>query len=252
LSRQLLPGLLARRRPFHLGNHIHVKEKAMQTHHLRSRILVAAVIGLVALGGISVANAADGDQQYTGCLKNGTLSNVAIGTAPSARCPTGANQITWSEQGTQGEPGIQGEQGPQGEQGLAGAPGTVAQSQVWFVENYGGSLGSDDPIGHTVSMTLPAGSYVIEARAKLQNSGSFSQNVSVECRMPGGVRVFKFLNGQTNNPVWHGSQEIVELTTAINHAGGTLGVLSCYSGIDHTSVSNITVLATPVGSVLAG
>lgn len=100
----------------------------MQTHHLRARIAVAAVIGFAALGGMSAATAADDDQPYTGCLKNGTLSNVAIGTAPSARCPTGADQITWSEQGMQGEPGIQGEQGPQGEQGLAGTPGGVAPS----------------------------------------------------------------------------------------------------------------------------
>ncbi len=239
----------------------------MQTHHLRSRILVAAVIGLVALGGISVANAADGDQQYTGCLKNGTLSNVAIGTAPSAKCPTGADHITWSEQGTQGEPGIQGqpgiqgEQGPQGEQGLAGTPGTVAQSQVWIVENDGASLGQDDPIIHAVRMTLPAGSYVIEARATLQNRGNFSQNVSVECRMPSGdssisspdgVKVSKLLNGRGSNTLWHGTEEIVELTTAVNHAGGTLRVLDCLGGLTGTSVRDITVLATPVGAVLAG
>src|SRR5688500_10945796 len=52
--------------------------ETMQTHHhLRARIAVAAVIGLAAVGGISAATAADDDQHYTGCLKNGTLSNVA-------------------------------------------------------------------------------------------------------------------------------------------------------------------------------
>lgn len=215
--------------------------EAMQAHHLRARIAVAAVIWLAALGGISAATAADDDQQYTGCLKNGTLSNVAIGTAPSARCPTGANQITWSEQGTQGEPGIQGEQGPQGEQGLAGTPGTDA----WFVADDGAV--AEGSGGYRVSMTLPAGSYVIEARATLRNRESALAEAL--CELPGGPLAHTYLGGAGQVD----SEAVIELTTAINHPGGALEVLGCVL-VDSGPfrIGAITVLATPVGSVLAG
>lgn len=216
---------------------------------VRIKIIIAAIVGLAAAGGLSVATAAS-DQNYTGCLKNGSLTNVAIGATPSSKCSTGADQVTWSEQGPQGPQGIQGAQGLQGEAGPAGPAGTVAPSKVYFLAN-GGSSMSPESGGHQVSMDLPAGSYVIEARAGLQNSGYTSDGVSAICRMPGGVVVFKFLNGRTDTD-WHSTQEIVELTTAINHAGGPLEVLDCFSSSDSVSVGEITLLATPVGSVTGG
>lgn len=102
---------------------------------------------------------------------------------------------------------------------------------------------------HGVSMTLPAGSYVIEARATLMNR-SLSSGANAFCRLPGGPHAHKYLNNYDRGG--HDAEEIVELTTAINHAGGTLEVLRCWSDVGHYRVGSITVLVTPVGSVLAG
>lgn len=66
---------------------------------------------------------------FAACLKNGTLSNVAIGTQPSGNCPSGSTIIQWSQtgppgpQGPQGVPGAAGSQGPQGAPGAAGPQG---------------------------------------------------------------------------------------------------------------------------------
>ena len=63
---------------------------------------------------------------YTGCLKNGNLRNIAIGTAPTNPCNNNETQISWNQEGQPGEQGpqgLQGETGPAGEQGPKGDKG---------------------------------------------------------------------------------------------------------------------------------
>lgn len=225
----------------------------MRKIRLSAGVWVAAAVGLAAVGIVSIANAADGDEQYTGCLKNGALTNVAVGSEPLAKCPTGATVATWSQQGPQGIQGIQGPQGIQGEQGPAG---TVATSEVYFVEDGGSALGPNGPGlpdsgGHQVSMNLPAGSYVIELDATIQNSATNSDGASAVCTMPGGVSLFKFLDDRSGTD-WHATQERIEMTTAINHTGGEIEVMDCFSNFVSMSIGDITLLATPVGTVIPG
>ena len=63
---------------------------------------------------------------YTGCLKNGSLTKVAIGTAPQSPCVRSEVQITWNQTGPQGPDGPAGPQGEQGPEGPPGADGTGA------------------------------------------------------------------------------------------------------------------------------
>jgi hypothetical protein len=211
----------------------------MQTQHLRAKGTIAAAIGLAALGGIgfSAANAADGGQQYTGCLKNGTLSNVAIGTAPSAKCPTGANQITWSEQGPQGVPGIQGEQGVQGEPGPAGE----AVTNIWFGSQQPTLifLNEDNPEAAIVSVDVPAGSYRVDGGLVVY---TFGLNTNVRCDVA-GIRVATLLS---RPPLDLESSHQLQVTVALNHAGGPIA-LTCQGGIAEISAG--TLVATQVTAV---
>lgn len=103
----------------------------------RSRLLFSAGVTAVAITLIagSVVYGADAPMQFTGCLKDGVLSNVAVGGNPTRPCVKPYMEISWSqagpagprglqgEQGLSGEPGPQGEQGPTGPQGPAGPQG---------------------------------------------------------------------------------------------------------------------------------
>jgi hypothetical protein len=215
----------------------------------RGRPLALLFAGALLGASVGVATGAiptTGTGVFYACYDGGGTLKV-IDFAKTQTCPKGhTGPVSWSQIGPQGIQGIQGIQGPQGE---AGPAGTVATSEVYYVQDDGGSLGGTSG-GHQVSMTLPAGSYVIEVRGRFQNSAFVSDGAPSVCRMPAGHSVFIFLEDRNTN--WHDTQEDFEATVAINHAGGALEVLDCFSTSDDTSVSDITILATPVGSVLAG
>ena len=72
---------------------------------------LAAVVVVVAAGFGYAAVAAD-NQTYTGCLQNGDMTNIAIGSTPFKACPKNATQISWSQTGP---PGLDGQDGAPGE-----------------------------------------------------------------------------------------------------------------------------------------
>lgn len=43
---------------------------------------------------------------FTGCLKGGTLTKVAIGSEPLSPCSQSATEISWNEEGVPGTPGV--------------------------------------------------------------------------------------------------------------------------------------------------
>ena len=71
----------------------------------RPRSLIVTVFALVfALGaiGIGVASAQATGDTFTGCLKGGTLTKVAIGSEPVSQCSSSATEVSWNETGTPG------------------------------------------------------------------------------------------------------------------------------------------------------
>jgi hypothetical protein len=240
---------------------------------------------LAVLGSVAIATGAipGADGVIDGCYTKSTGALRVIDTEGSipVTCKSSEAALSWNQQGPTGPEGPQGETGPEGPQGETGPegpqgetgpegpqgetgpegpqgePGSVATSEVFFVSDLVGSALGPGSGGHQVSMTLPAGSYVIEARAKLDNSRSGSSSTGVFCAMgpggrAGGTGPPTLLDDTpTGRPRWHLSQEIIELTTAINHSGGAV-VLDCSSFDEGTHLSEITLLATPVGAVVAG
>jgi hypothetical protein len=64
--------------------------------------MVAALVLAVGAIGIGVASAQATGDTYTGCLKGGTLTKVAIGSEPLRPCSLTATEISWNETGQSG------------------------------------------------------------------------------------------------------------------------------------------------------
>lgn len=81
----------------------------------RRRVWVVGVLAAVAVvvaAGFGYAAVAADNQTYTGCLQNGSLTNIAIGETPFKDCPKNATEISWSQTGP---PGLDGQDGAPGE-----------------------------------------------------------------------------------------------------------------------------------------
>jgi hypothetical protein len=99
-----------------------------------------AAVAVVAVAGYGYAAITATDQVYTGCLQSGTLSNVAIGSAPSKSCAKNAVQISWNQTGPQGERGLQGERGPQGPSGPQGEAGSLSDAPCTRTDGAAGNM----------------------------------------------------------------------------------------------------------------
>ncbi|MBU6144624.1 MAG: hypothetical protein KGQ56_04050 [Acidobacteria bacterium] len=148
----------------------------------------SAVVLLIAFGVVAGASATtpspSGDVLY-GCItpKNGNLTRISS-TPPT--CPANASLMTWGARGAQGPIGAQGPVGPQGakgDKGETGLPGLMGnqgprgdKGEIGPVGPQG-ALGPSDiflfsgatnqncsPTSAFASMTLPAGSYQVEAK----------------------------------------------------------------------------------------
>jgi hypothetical protein len=68
--------------------------------------MVAALVLAVGALGIGIASGQTSGNTFTGCLKNGTLTKVNIGNAPTSPCVGGATQVSWNEEGQPGQDGV--------------------------------------------------------------------------------------------------------------------------------------------------
>jgi hypothetical protein len=84
---------------------------------------------------------------YTGCLQGGSISNLAIGAAPTKPCPNNAIQISWSQTGPQGATGATGPQGPKGDSGATGAQGPKGETGATGPQGPKGDTGATGPQG---------------------------------------------------------------------------------------------------------
>jgi hypothetical protein len=135
-------------------------------------ILAAASISTVLAVGVAVAAIPDAGGVIHGCYSGqgskakGGAQLYILDTASNI-CTNGQTAIAWNQTGPQGPQGVQGAQGPQGVQG---DPGPAGSSNAYAVSSGGDLIAfSSSNFMTPLTLALPAGNYVIDAKVLLGN-----------------------------------------------------------------------------------
>ncbi|MDP4505804.1 collagen-like triple helix repeat-containing protein [Nonomuraea turcica] len=232
---------------------------------MRKPMTLAAAAAVVTFSMAGVAGAAaipSTDGLIHGCYLRltGLLRVVEEGSS----CRLGELPVQWNQigpQGPQGPPGVQGPQGdmgargpigpqgPQGAQGATGPKGDPGSSDAYAAEqlnriNVNGSL---VPI---VSLNVPAGTYVIQAKASVLLSDD-TESVGWCELLENGARGADSSDwGFTDDSF---ESTTVPLMTAATYAQPTTITLTCTKGANEifndVDVENGKIIATRVGTL---
>jgi hypothetical protein len=196
--------------------------------HLRARSRKALGFSTIILGltGIvAFASIPGGDGVIHGCYaKSGGAMRIIDGSV--TQCKSGETSLNFNQTGSQGIQGVQGPIGPagpqglQGTQGLTGATGetgpagAAGTSEVWATQ------------GLTTPQTVnvPAGSYVINARADGFNTDNGPQTLT--CSLSTGDASSVTLGG------WRYSGSVSLQDTAVFNAPATVTITCSGPGIN--------------------
>lgn len=151
----------------------------------RTAAVVGAAAVLTAGAGIAYGSIPDGQGVIHGCYQTQGGQLRVIDTGKGALCTQFETALNWNQTGPQGPKGPTGAKGPQGPtglqgvQGLQGATGPQGPSgglgDTWFVRNAGcpGSVSlTKNSLTTVASVSLPAGSYLIDATGSLLQGGT--------------------------------------------------------------------------------
>jgi hypothetical protein len=154
--------------------------------HLRGNALALLAL-FVALGGTSYA-AAGGfvakNGQLAGCVgASGALKVLK----PGRRCPKGQAAVAWNVAGRAGASGAAGATGARGATGETGSAGPSGQSIVGSI----GPTGPSDAFtskSHGSPISLPAGDYVLFAKARWRN-GQKAETRELFCELKDSAEI---------------------------------------------------------------
>lgn len=133
----------------------------------------AAIIELGSVGIFLIRAAVPSPNRVTyTCYNNDNRSFLAVDT-PVATCKPDETLLTWNQTGPQGPSGPQGVQGPQGPMGPQGKARPPAGGHV-----YTNASPAVVQVPFTAVLTLPTGTYNIDANALLLNDEVSNQVVS--------------------------------------------------------------------------
>jgi Collagen triple helix repeat (20 copies) len=169
-----------------------------------ARWLALSGAALCMTAGVAYATIPDGNGVYTACMLKsvGTIRLIdpsLSSTSLLSHCSSFETQITWNQQGQpgaqgpqglkgdtgpqgpagpqglQGGPGLQGPKGDPGSPGATGPPGPSTPVDAWFAAN-------DAPASSVgqVSLTVPAGSYLVNANAQANGDAVGVTNVNCD------------------------------------------------------------------------
>jgi hypothetical protein len=173
----------------------------------KSSLALAAVVATLGLaGGVAWASIPDAAGVIHGCYQKNNGQLRVIDSAQTQACAPAESPLNWNQTGPQGpqgpqgplgpkgdagptgpqgapgpqgDPGAPGAQGQPGPQGLPGDTGQAGPSDAYFPSGLGG--GGDVTGGKDLwHLTLPAGDYVINAKASLINGDTERQGVFCE------------------------------------------------------------------------
>jgi hypothetical protein len=218
--------------------------------------------------GVTVASASGPNVTYYACLHKGQLSHVRT-TPPT--CASGAARISWNSQGANGltnfqlaqengfqgtvsqwlaslvgPRGPQGAQGVQGVQGMQGPPGTPGPPAYNVYNDTGPSFSTNTTIG---SLSLAAGSYVLNAKLFVFNgSGSPAED---DCYLATGSGVTQvFLDDSRAGPESN-QEETVALQSVNTFSTATTVYVGCTDGnsVGSQQADYLSITAIKVSSI---
>lgn len=140
--------------------------------HISRRVLgvagtVTVLVGVGTAAGAAIAAGPVSSGVVSACYKTVAASNgshAVLLENTGHTCPSGYTHVTWNQKGQtgpQGQIGPQGQPGPQGQTGPEGPPGPSAGFTA-STDDIGLANGTTDT--SVVSLTLPAGSYIVQAK----------------------------------------------------------------------------------------
>jgi hypothetical protein len=200
------------------------------------RALVFSTIILVLTGIVAFASIPGGDGVIHGCFaKSGGAMRIIDGSV--TQCKSGEISLNFNQTGSQGIQGVQGPIGPagpqglQGTQGLTGATGetgpagAAGTSEVWATQGMS-----------TQTVNIPAGSYVVNARADGFNTDNGPQTLT--CGLSTVDASSVTLVG------WRDSGSVSLQDAAVFNAPATI-TLTC-SGVSINTFYKLTVIKVSV------
>ena len=205
-----------------------------------TKVFVMLLIGLflaVGLWAVSIVYASipDSNGVIHACYDGGNGTLRVIDAEAGAACRPQEVALSWNQRGPQGPQGPQGPEGPRGP-----SDGYVTTLLPANAKRLTGHV-------HVLSLSLPAGDYILSASARLERSQSGSSTVLCDFLVGGGA--FAPLYLEKLNGV--GDVEILAATTGVSLASDEMVHLRCDGSFDDTGtfVTAADLTAIRVGTV---
>jgi hypothetical protein len=236
----------------------------MFTRRPSPTIIVSVIALFVALGGTSYAavtkllpkNSVGSAQVINGSLQKGDLSKKAVAALNGNRGATGSA----GAQGVKGDTGATGPAGPAGATGPAGPAGATGPAgptgatgptgPVGPSNAYAAALAEGSADGSTlVSLSIPAGSYVLQAALREVNLGGASAFVQCDLRV-NGTSVSSSLNAMGPNGLpnlYQASMSLVGTTTLAST--GTIIVTCSLTSGSNVAIFDVHLVAIKVATL---
>lgn len=188
------------------------------------RALCLTAVSIAALAGLTAPAAAQAPALIYACYVpvSGTVYRIKETDVKEACSSSKHIEFSWNEQGPegpqgpQGIQGIQGVAGPAGATGADGAPGAPGAAGVSEVRQASNGLNAGP-----LSVSVPAGSYLVMASAGAQNTDTDRQ-IAV-CSLQGTVLTSQYLAG--TSPDSEGDREnFAIMGTVVLAAPGTITI----------------------------
>jgi hypothetical protein len=200
-----------------------------------------AVAGVFFIGSQAMAQA---PTQIFACVNKNSGQTFIV--AQNATCPVNSSLVVWNVVGPQGPIG------PQGAQGPAGPAGAQGPSNAFLADNsqvFGSkSIASGDNFTPLLTLSLPPGSYVVNAVAALaSNTTGLASLPNVDCAITSTNQIF-VLNRGTMAPSPNSGISI-PVTTAFTLTASDNVSLACRSGQAPVTTQASSIVAIQVATL---
>lgn len=202
-------------------------------------VFVILLVSLLMVGGVWAARAAyatipDSSGVIHACydMGNGTLR--VIDTEAGEACRPQETALSWNQKGPQGQVGPRGPEGPRGPSdgyvtSLRGGPGIAVDNSV-----------------DVLSLSLPAGDYMLSATARVQRNQAGTSRVVCDLNVGGGP----FQTGYVESLDGIEEAATIAATNGVSVSPGEKVQLTCFSIGDNGSlVTHADLTAIRVGTV---